>query len=297
MELRGARVLVFGTAGSQGAGLAELAAELGAVPVRVSSDPERVAAWRRAGRQAELADLTRPDTIAAVAAGARAAVLHPPASIDPSRRLTALLFSVGVLRDAGLRVVVSVGGPVPPAHVPDVLGVRTLAEVLVGDGATILAPTAYLESYAAPWALGSLLAGELVSHRPHDAAVAWLSARDVNRAALAALAGGIEGEVIPLAGPAVLSFAHLARELGAGIGRPLSFRRIRAVEFERLLGASLGPTAAALLSVAHGEADALPAGVTPGSWQRLGLVPTPAAEWAASHLAPLLPVPRRPVRS
>lgn len=289
MELDGVRVLVFGTAGAQGQGLPAAVRDAGGIPVRASSRADRVRAWQDAGLDATLADLTQPATVAAAATEVGAAVLHVPLSLGDREMF---LPSVRALRDAGLPVAVNVGTPVPPAGAPDPMGGRPLAEAVLDTGAVVLAPTAYLENHAAPWALGPVAAGELVYPRPAGDVVSWIAAADVTRAAVAALRAGLAGELLALAGPQRLTFDALAAELGAGLGRPLRFRRITPGEYGELLRPVVGDEAAAGVAAAYGSMPEEPnpmmspdAGPT---WARLAVDPTPARAWAADRLAPLL---------
>lgn len=289
MELDGARVLVFGTTGAQGAGLPAAVHAAGGVPVRASSQADQVRAWRQAGLAGTLADLGAPDTVAAAAKEADAAALHLPISLADR---AGLLASVRALRDAGLPVTVNLGSPVPPDGAPDVMGARSLAAAVVATGAVALTPTAYLENHAAAWALGPIAAGELVYPRPAEDVIAWVAAADLARAAVAALAADLGGELLTLAGPEPLTFPELAAELGAGLGRPLRFRRIAPGEYGDLLRPVVGPEVAAGVAGAYGsmpeEANPLMAPDAGPVWDRLGLRPTPARRWAADTLAPLL---------
>jgi uncharacterized protein YbjT (DUF2867 family) len=156
----------------------------------------------------------------------------------------------------------------------------------------VLGVTAYLENHQAPWALPRLAAGELVYPRPPEDPVAWLTAHDVTAAAVAALDGDHAGHALQLAGPAVLTFVELTDELATGLGRPLTFRQVNPREYGELLRPVVGDAAAE--GVAAGYA-AMPPGPNPlmardasATWQALGVTPTPARQWAATHLATAL---------
>ncbi len=294
MELQGARVLAFGTSGDQGAGLVDALRDRGAVPVVASSRPEAVARLRGGGAEAVHADLTAPGDVAAAAreAGADAAVLHVPLAVSMRGGAGAVVESVGALTAAGLPAAVNLGTALPPPGAPDPFRAGALADGLLGAGAVVLAVTAYLENHATPWALGPLSRGELVYPRPAGDPVAWLTARDVTAAAVAALAGDVDGRALQLGGPEVLTFDELAAELGAGLGRQLAFRRVTPDEYADLLRPVLGPGAAA--GVAAGYA-AMPEEPSPhmapdsaAAWAEVGLSPTRARDWAARVLAPHL---------
>lgn len=290
MDLQGVRVLAFGTAGAQGSGLVEALTARGAVPLRVSSRPATVDGWRDQGYNALTADLSRAESIDPSAA--EAAALHLPLSLGSPEGVAAVVATVRRLRGAGLPVVVNTGTPAPAEGASDPFGGRGTAEAFVAAGATVLTPTAYLENHAAPWALGPLAAGELVYPRPAHDPLAWIAARDVTAAAVAALAGDVGAELVRLAGPQVLTFEQLAGEIGEGVNRETVFRRVSAQEYADLLRPVIGDQAATGVAAAYGsmpeEANPSMAFDASSSWSRLGVEPTSAREWARQVLAPLL---------
>lgn len=293
MELAGTRVLAFGTAGAQGSGLAGAITARDATAVLVTSRPERARTWAAAGRDAVVADLTDVGSIRAAVDGVDAAALHLPLGLGSPEGAAAAVTAIRALRDAGLPVVVNLGSPVPPSGAPDPFGVRPTAEAVLATGATALTPTAYLENHAAPWAVGPIGRGELLYPRPADDVLAWIAAGDLGVAAVAALAAGITGELLALAGPAALTFDELAAEIAAGIGRPVTFRRVTAAGYGDLLRPVLGEPAAAGVEAAYGSMPETPNPVmapdADAAWTRLGVVPTTARDWAATVLAPALP--------
>lgn len=285
MELDGARVLVFGTAGAQGSGLVPAVTARGAVAVRATTSPERARAWDGA----VVADLTDPASVLAAADGVDAVALHLPLGVGAPEPLLA---SIRALRDRGLPVTVNLGSPVPPPGAPDPFGIRPAADAVVATGAVALTPTAYLENHAAPWALGPIAGGELVYPRPGTDPLAWIAAGDLGVAAAAALAAGVTGELLALAGPAALTFEELAAEIGSGLGRPLAFRRVTAAEYGDLLRPVLGDGAAQGVAAAYSsmpeEPNPLMAPDATAVWARLGVAPTSAREWAVAVLRPAL---------
>ncbi len=285
MELHGARVLVFGTAGAQGSGLVPAVTARGASAVRATTSAERARTWDGA----VVADLTDTASVLAAADGVDAVALHLPLGVSAP---AAVLVSVRALRERDLPVTVNLGSPVPPTGAPDPFGVRPTADAVLATGATALTPTAYLENHAAPWALGPISRGELVYPRPAGDPLAWIAARDLGAAAVAALAADVSGELLALAGPALLTFEELAVEIGAGIGRPVAFRRVTAAEYGDLLRPVLGDGAAQGVAAAYGampeEPNPLMGRDATAVWARLGVTPTPAREWAAAVLRPAL---------
>lgn len=295
MELHGARVLAFGTAGAQGSGLAPALTSRGASVLRATTSEERARQWP----DAVLADLTDPATVLAAADGVDAVALHLPLGLGAPEAVAAVLRSVAALRERDLPVTVNLGTPVPPAGAPDPFGARPTADAVLAAGATALTPTGYLENHAAPWAVGPIARGELLYPRPAGDPLAWIAAADLGTAAAAALAVGITGELLVLAGPEVLTFDELAAEIAAGIGRPVAFRSVTAAEYGALLAPIVGPDAARNVEAAYGSMPAEPnplmAPDASATWARLGVTPTRARDWAATTLHPALPPAEAPV--
>ena len=298
MQLDGTTVFALGTAGAQGSGLVDALEARGARPVRVTSDPARAAAWRADGVATALADLTDvPSLVEAVDRhGAAAAVLHVPLGLGSPDGVAAVVAGVQALRGAGVAVAVNAGGPVPDAGAPDPTGRRALVDALAATGAAVVTPTAYLENHLAPWATGALAGGELLYPRPADDVVAWIAARDVTAAAVAALAGDRGGAVTRLAGPEALTFTDLAGRVGAGLGRAVVFREVEPAAYGAMLEPFLGPGAAAGVA---GFYAAMPRTPDPSLapdvgdvWAGLGVEPTTAERWAREVLAPALQVAR-----
>jgi uncharacterized protein YbjT (DUF2867 family) len=290
MDLTGRTVLAFGTAGAQSAALPPSLRGAGALPRRATTDPGRAAGWTAAGEDAVVADLTDPASVLAAAEGAAAVAAHLPLRVGPG--MPAAAASLAAVRRTGVPVVVNTGTPVPPPGAPDPFGSRPVAESLLDAGVTLLTPTAYLENHAAPWALESLRGGRLVYPRPAGDPLAWIAARDVAAALVAALVRDVDGELLTLAGPHVLTFDQLAAEIGRGLGRDVVFTRIDPGGYGELVRPVLGDEAAAGVAGAYAG---MPEGPNPAmapdagpTWDRLGLSPTPASVWAREVLAPLL---------
>ena len=294
MQLDGTQVLALGTTGSQGSGLVHALEQQRAQPVRVTSDPARAAAWQAAGLRSEFADLTDPDSLRAAvrSSEARAAVLHVPLGLAGPQGWASVVAGVTVLRELGLVVAVNIGSPVPADGAPDPRGGRDRAAALTATGAVVVSPTAYLENHLSPWSAGPLAVGELPYPRPVDDVIAWITARDVTVAAVAGLAGDHGGQLFRLAGPQPLSFADLAEELGAGLGRRLVFREVSAQEYGDMLRPFIAEEAADAVAGMYGSMPRTPdPSLSPDAgdvWRRLGVTPTPARRWAADVLAPFL---------
>lgn len=289
-DLTGRRILAIGTRGDQGSGLVDAITDAGATAVLASSRGEQVATWHAEGRDAVVLDLSRPDEVADVATGAHAwgAVTHMPLSMGPDAPRAG--HSAAALAQAGVRTVVNLGTVIPPVGEPDPFGVRATVAALDGTGVTLLGVTAYLENLAAPWSLDALADGVLRYPRPADDPIAWITARDVTRAGVAALdhPGGATHQ---LAGPDSLTFAELAAELAEGLDRPIVFQRVTPAEFAASARPYLGGAAAgveqAYASMPE-KPNPLMAPDASAAWEALGVTPTTAREWAAAVVAPHL---------
>ncbi len=290
MDLDGRTVLAFGTAGAQSAAVPAALRRAGATPRRATTAPDRAARWTAAGEGAVVADLTDTAAVLAAAEGVAAVAAHLPLRVGPG--MPAVAASLAAVRRTGLPVAVNTGTPVPPPGAPDPFGARPLAEGLLAEGVAVLTPTAYLENLAAPWALDALRGGRLVYPRPAGDRLAWIAARDVAAALVAALAHDVTGELLALAGPQVLTFEELAAEIGRGLGRDVAFSRVSAEDYGEMVRPVLGDEAAAGVAGAYAampeEPNPLMTPDAAASWARLRLSPTPAAVWAREELAPLL---------
>jgi uncharacterized protein YbjT (DUF2867 family) len=295
MDLTGQRILLIGSAGAQGSGLVPAVVAHGGVPVRVTSDAGRAAQLTASGDEVAVADLADADSVVAAVkeSGAAAVAGILPLSFGNPERGPLAVGSYLAVRGLGVPVAVNVGTPLPGDGEPDVMGTGAVAQALASAGVTVVAPTGYFENTVAPWSLATLADGELVYPRPAGDVIAWTAAADMGSAAVAAVAHDIQGEVLRLAGPQALTFDDAAAELGAGLGRELRFRSITAQEYGNMLRPFMGDAAAAGV---EGFYSAMPAEPNPAmnppeapaNWQRLGVTPTPARDWAAQVLRPAL---------
>lgn len=295
MDLTGQRILVIGSAGAQGSGLVPAVRARGGIPVRLTSSAERAQGLQAAGDETAVADLADADSVVAAVkeSGAAAVAGIMPLGFGNPERGPLAVGSYLAVRGQDVPVAVNVGTPLPGAGEPDMMGTGAVAQALASAGAAVVAPTGYLENHMAPWALATLARGELVYPRPADDVIAWTAAVDLGTAAVAALAADLGGEVLRLAGPQALTFSDLATELGAGLGRDLTFRAITPAEYGDLLRPFLGDAAAAGVEQMYGAMPPEPAPpMNPteagANWQRLGEAPTSAREWAAQVLRPAL---------
>ena len=221
--------VVAGASGNTGGAVARELLARGA-PVRVLvRDADKGAAWRRAGAEVAMGDLTDAASLVRAFAGARGVyVLNPPAYPLPDLFAQARAIAEAVAsaaREARLeRLVVlsSVG-----AHRAEGTGIiatnRTFEKRLGGLGIPVvfLRSAYFLSNWA--WVAGPAAAqGVLPSFlAPAERAIPMVAATDIGRVAAAALLSDEPGGVIELAGPRSYSprdvAAAFARVLGRGV--------------------------------------------------------------------------------
>ncbi|WP_216853376.1 SDR family oxidoreductase [Phytoactinopolyspora halotolerans] len=149
------------------------------------------------------------------------------------------------------RMVFNTGTGVPDTatDVPAFETRRAAAAALQASGVAtvVLAPLVYLENLAAPWVAGPVVReGVLRYPLPAGLPVAWLSHDDLAAATVAALTSdGVEGGTVRVGGPDVVTGAELADEIGAVLGRDVTYVEQDVDEFERGLAYAVGADAAA----------------------------------------------------
>ncbi|MEV0202229.1 hypothetical protein [Nonomuraea sp. NPDC050691] len=149
-----------------------------------------------------LADLSRPDSLAAAYAGAAAVVVQLPLVFAADAAMPQAEAVLDALKTARVpRAVFNAGGPPPaaPIGVPFVDARALLVAELpsVVDVAGVTGPAfTYMENLAAPWSLPRLLTGEIVYPLPAELPVPWLALDDL-AAAIAALIAALIADPAP----------------------------------------------------------------------------------------------------
>jgi len=162
---------------------------------------------------------------------------------------------VAAAREAGVaRLVYNTNTPVPAEVTPYAAYEtrRAAEEILLASGLPIvvLRPPVYLDNLFSPWNGPALVNdGVLAYPLSADRKVAWLSHADLATATAAALhRPGIEGTVLPLGGPNVVTGAELAAAFGSALGKDVSYFPLEVDQFESGLREVIGDAAAAGVS-------------------------------------------------
>lgn len=167
---------------------------------------------------------------------------------------------------------------------------RVAEEVFRSSGLplVVVRPPVYLDNLFSPWNGPALVnEGVLAYPLPAGTPVAWLSHRDLARAAYAALTGeGLEGRTFDIGGAVSLTGHELAAAFERGLGRSVRYVPLQPEVFELGLTQLLGPqTAAGVAGVYHhvaaGGDPLLLAGDDGVSAAALAVAPAPVEEWVA----------------
>jgi uncharacterized protein YbjT (DUF2867 family) len=241
-------IAVHGATGTQGS----------AVVRRLIDEGHEVRAIARNPRdpQGVAADLQDVEALAAAYAGVDAVVLQLPLVFE-AKAMAQAESVLQALGKAGVpRVVLNPGGSVPPKEpigVPFVdarVLLWTELPNVVADVALVGPVATYAENLAAPWSAPLVAAGEVHYPLPAEAPIPWVTVDDV-AAAIAERATEAGATVQLIAGPADLTGAQVAEEIGAVIGSDVRWRTIATAEYEQLLRPYLGATTAAGIAASY----------------------------------------------
>lgn len=211
----GDKLLVLGATGNVGGALFHQLRQTGAAVRAAVRDPARAAL--PADADVVSADFDRPSTIAAAAAGVRAAFI-----LGGSRDMPALM---SALRGAGVEHTVvltsrSVIGRVPGNAIADMWALAEDAVRASGLAWTLLRPSGFM-SNALRW-LPQLIAGDTVRTAFADVPIAAIDPTDIAAVAAAALTDrAYVSRDLELSGPAALLPAVQLAILGRALGREL----------------------------------------------------------------------------
>lgn len=144
------------------------------------------------------------------------------------------------------RIVLNIGGTPGPAEASPFFADLHAMEASVaacGLPFAILRPTVYFDNLAAPWMAAGLAAGTIVYPAAPEAEVSWLSHRTLGQWVVAVAGGAADGRTLTIGGPEALTGDALALELGAGMGRDLSYQSIPPAAFAEGMNAAMGAPA------------------------------------------------------
>ncbi|MDF0531961.1 NmrA family NAD(P)-binding protein [Tsukamurella sp. 8F] len=218
-------VLVTGATGNIGRKVVDHLLGSGVSDIRaLTTDPAR--AGLPEGVETAVGYLGRPETLPAALEGVDAMYLAPlPKTAEEV---------LGLARDAGVTRLVALSGG---AHWQE------LADTVAASGipAAQLGPGEFLENFAG-WA-GQIARTGTVREPYPDAAAAPIGMDDIARTAAVLLAdwkSDHAGRMFPITGPATLTRAEIAEQIGVGIGREVRYEKCDRAEAEERLKATMG---------------------------------------------------------
>jgi uncharacterized protein YbjT (DUF2867 family) len=269
-------IVVTGATGNVGGALVEQLGGSG-VPVRgLTRDVSRTGLL--AGVEAAEGDLTRPETLGAALDGATALFLMAHGDVPGVLRMA---------RAAGVERVVLLSSNAVEAWPDGVIGaVHRRAEEAVlesGLGWTFLRPGAFAAN-ALAWAPAIRRDGVVRAPFAHVASP-MIHEADIAAVARAVLTGsGHDGRVYTLTGPEALTTGQQVAEIGAALGRDLTYEEITAEQAREVMERQMPPAIAA--SVLDMLATVTPdvARVLPTVEEVTGAPARTFGEWARDHV-------------
>lgn len=254
-------VVVHGATGSQGLPVVKALLAAGHHVRGLARTPSLLASLAP-GAEPVAADLADANALATAYAAADAIVVQLPLVFDS----TAIAQAETVLKALALagvpRVVVNLGGPVPPGPVGHpYVDARVLLRDGVLDatapGVAVGPALAYADNLALPASARRVLDGTLAYPLPAEVPVPWLATSDLADL-ITELVGTDERCSITLAGPAVLTGPEAARAVGAGAGRQVEWQSISPNEYREMLHPTIGVAAADGIAAMYAAAAATP---------------------------------------
>ncbi len=299
MTTSSAPVVVFGATGVQGRPVVDRLLAEGRTVRAVAKTPEKLEALATAGAEIHPLDLADRDALERVFAGAGGAFVHLPyvMPVDEPMRLDELMrlwaSTIGeALRSTAVPVAVfSSSGPVPSQLTGLVTfdSKKAADEALRASGAPLvfLRPAIYLGNLAAPFSAPSVVERDELRYPPvpSDVQLPYISVEDQAAAAVAALdRSDLIGRTLPIG--LMLSGAHLARELTAGLGREITHAPMTPGELGDSVRPLMGNHVAEIIAADYVLVGQRPASLNldadvDASHRELGVTTTPVAEWAA----------------
>lgn len=197
---------------------------------------------------------------------------------------------VEVAKSGGIgRIVFNTGATVGPAEAHPFFEELHAMERRVADSGlpyVILRPTVYLDNLAAPWAAEGLAAGTIAYPAAPNAEVSWMSHLTLGAWVVAVADGRADGEALTIGGPEALTGEALVREIGAGLGRDLSYQPIPPAGFAQGMNAAMGAPAGDRLASIYAWLEDHPTSMTVDTAQaaRFGVTLEKARDFAARVL-------------
>jgi uncharacterized protein YbjT (DUF2867 family) len=141
------------------------------------------------------------------------------------------------------RIILNLGGTPAASHSDSLSAdLHAAQEMVVSSGLpfVVLHPTIYLDNLSAPWAAEGLAANTIAYPAAPEVKISWMSHQTLGEWVAAVATGDFDGRVIPIGGPQALTGSELAREIGEGLGREMTYAFIPPASFAAGLNAMMG---------------------------------------------------------
>jgi uncharacterized protein YbjT (DUF2867 family) len=244
-------ILVFLAGGVQGAAVVCAACGRGHTVralVRSASNAMRVS-----GVEVAVGDLDCPDSLAAACAGIAHVVLQVPTS-DVETMVHQAGHAVTAAKAAGVRSIIlklASASRQAPCDEPSFVANAAVEDVVRQSGIpfAIVRPTLYLDNLLKPSARADIMhRGVFAAPIAADQFIAWTSADDCAEAAILLLERGGYGSDHRIAGAESVTGAELAARISTGLGLTICYFAQPVDDFEREVGAAIGPVAARMVA-------------------------------------------------
>jgi len=278
-------LLVIGATGTVGRHMVPLLARRGASVLVATRHPSAVRELPANARAVEF-DFDRPATFAQAAQGVERAFLM--LRTGEAHRYEVAQGMIAALEDAGVRHVVEMTGF--GVEEDDTSPMRRVELSLEHSGMafTHIRPNYFLQNLCSGPLRAGIVDRDEIAIAAGDARISFVDARDVAAMAVEALSSrGHEGRAYSVTGGLAVTYAEIARAIGAAIGRPVTYRALSEDEARRVLtDAGMPPPAIeqrlGFLELARRGAFSR---VSPDVEKILGRAPIPLEAFALDHAA------------
>jgi uncharacterized protein YbjT (DUF2867 family) len=245
------KVLVYGGTGSQGSAVVLKLLEKGHEPYILTRNPEKAQAFVDQGAKTVIGDMGDKDSLIAASKQVDGVSLMVPAFIpDPRLAPTYAQNAIDAAKEAGVKILVyNTSGTVinqmtgNPMYDMRLMLINYLAQS--GVPYITIEPTAYLENLFGPWTRPNVVERDVLSYPvDENTPLGWIATEDVGALIVAALEHPeLASRRIGISGVENVTGPELAKQVGEGIGRSLSYYNMPLDEFGAALDAAFGPGA------------------------------------------------------
>jgi uncharacterized protein YbjT (DUF2867 family) len=263
-----AKILTYGSTGSQGSPVAHHLLAAGHHVRIVVRDTGKAADVARAGAEVFSGDLADPASLADPSNGVDAVFLMIPlgAPGDPIELATN---AIDAAKRGGAKLLVFLASghtPSAPTGIP-MFDFRTMIENLIAGSAVpsiILRPGVYMENFLGPWCLPSVRHANAVAY-PHreEMSASWITSQDIGALVTAAITRPeLAGKRYTIGGPEALSGKQIAEAFTNGLQRPITYSAIDPTDFGNTMAQFMGPEIGMGLGAAYAWQNDQPADAT-----------------------------------